>query len=368
MTPWQRYEADRAHPDFVRDPAQERTVRALQDLYDRLVRNPPSMPGPGLLQRLGLRSSREPRWPQVDGLYLWGDVGRGKTYLMDLFYETLPFPEKQRLHFHRFMQMVHRRLGELPEVQDPLARVAREFAWDTRVLCFDEFHVSDITDAMLLGGLLRGLFGHGVTLVATSNIPPRELYRDGLQREQFVPAIDLLEAHTRVLELDGDTDFRLRFLAQAELYHWPLDADGDQRLRQEFERLAPEKPVFDTEITVEGRPIPARGLADDTAWFEFTALCDGPRGQADYIELARSFHSVLVGNVPVLDESRENQARRFIALVDEFYDHGVKLILSADASPEALYQGNRLRFEFERTLSRLHEMQSHEYLAGAHRA
>ena len=345
-------------------------MRALQDLHERLVSTPSqrSVSGGGLLERLGLRSRPMSTWPRVQGLYLWGGVGRGKTYLVDVFHETLPMPQKRRLHFHRFMQMVHHRLRDLEDVQDPLDIVASEFARETRVLCFDEFFVSDITDAMLLGGLLRGLFREGVTLVATSNIPPAGLYKDGLQRERFLPAIELLEKHTAVIELEGDTDYRLRYLEQAELYHWPLDEAADEVLTEEFVHLAPEAPTFNTELVVEGRSIAARGLADDVAWFDFSAVCDGPRGQADYIELARTFHSVLISNVPVLDEARENQARRFIALVDEFYDHGVKLILSAEVPPERLYQGKRLCFEFERTLSRLQEMQSHAYLAGAHRA
>lgn len=366
-TPWQRYQADLEHPDFSHDPAQEQAVRALDDLYQRLLRvseEPPRRGG--LLSRIGLGARPRQTWPRVTGLYLWGGVGRGKTYLVDIFHDSLTFPEKRRLHFHRFMQMVHHRLRDLERVQDPLDVVAREFARDTRVLCFDEFFVSDITDAMLLAGLLRGLFREGVTLVATSNIPPAALYKDGLQRERFLPAIDLLREHTEVMEVAGDTDYRLRFLEQAELYHWPLDEAADEVLNEEFVHLAPDTPEFNTALQVEGRSISARGLADDVAWFDFAAICDGPRGQADYIELARTFHSVLVSNVPALDETRENQARRFIAMVDEFYDHGVKLILSAEVPLESLYQGKRLQFEFERTRSRLQEMQSQAYLAGAH--
>lgn len=366
-TPWQRYQADLEHPDFSHDPAQEQAVRALEDLHQRLVRasaEPP--PRAGLLSRIGLGARPRQTWPRLKGLYLWGGVGRGKTYLVDIFHDSLPFPEKRRLHFHRFMQMVHHRLRDLERVQDPLDVIAREFARDTRVLCFDEFFVSDITDAMLLGGLLRGLFREGVTLVATSNIPPADLYKDGLQRERFLPAIDLLKEHTDVMEVAGDTDYRLRFLEQAELYHSPLDEAAEEVLNEEFVHLAPDTPEFNTELQVEGRSIQVRGLADDVAWFDFAAICDGPRGQADYIELARTFHSVLVSNVPALDENRENQARRFIAMVDEFYDHGVKLILSAEVPLESLYQGKRLQFEFERTRSRLQEMQSQAYLAGAH--
>jgi len=365
-TPWQRYQADLEHPEFVADPAQQAAVEALQDLHDRLRQTPVPAPSGGLLRRLGLRRGNTRIWTPVKGLYLWGGVGRGKTYLMDIFHDTLPIPEKQRLHFHRFMQMVHHRLRDLGNTQNPLDIIAREFARETRVLCFDEFFVSDITDAMLLAGLLRGLFQEGVTLVATSNIPPERLYKDGLQRVRFLPAIELLKSHTRVMELEGETDYRLRYLEQAELYHWPLDDDAETVLHDEFVHLAPDTPTFDTGLTIEGRVIPVRGVADDVVWFDFAAICAGPRGHADYIELARMFHSVLISNVPALDETREDQARRFVALVDEFYDHGVKLILSAEVPLERLYQGTRLRFEFERTHSRLQEMQSHAYLASAH--
>lgn len=272
------------------------------------------------------------------------------------------------MHFHRFMHGVHRQLKGIREREDPLALVAEEFAADARVLCFDEFFVADITDAMILGGLLDALFGRGVTLVATSNVPPAELYRDGLQRERFLPAIRLLETHTRVLELDSDTDYRLRYLRTARTYHAPADAAADAALEEEFRHLAPERPHYDGSILVEGRKIPVRARADDVVWFDFGAICDGPRSQVDYIEVAREFHTVLVSGVPVLDGAREEAARRFISLVDEFYDRNVKLLISAARHPEGLYQGKRLRFEFQRTVSRLQEMQSLEYLGRPHKA
>jgi cell division protein ZapE len=236
------------------------------------------------------------------------------------------------------------------------------------VLCFDEFFVADITDAMLLAGLLEELFARGVTLVATSNVEPDQLYRDGLQRQRFLPAIALLKRHVRVINVDGGTDHRLRLLEQAELYHSPLDAGADASLERSFASLAPEQGRADVELQVEGRVIRARRVADDVAWFEFDELCEGPRSQNDYIELAREFHAILLGNVPVFTADREDAARRFINLVDELYDRDVKLVVSAAAAPGELYRGTRLYLEFQRTASRLTEMQSREYLGREHRA
>ncbi|MDZ7809125.1 MAG: cell division protein ZapE [Arhodomonas sp.] len=369
--PLEHYREVLGRGEFVADPAQARAVEALDDLHRRLVSAPESAsPGPGGLRGLlrRLRGGAPEREPEP-GVYLWGGVGRGKTWLMDIFYECLPFEYKRRLHFHRFMRAVHNRLKALRERQDPLEIIAEEWAADTRVLCFDEFFVSDIADAMILAGLLRGLFRRGVTLVATSNIPPVELYRDGLQRERFVPAIELLERHTQVINVDGDTDYRLRFLEQAEIYHTPLDEGADAVLAEDFEHVRPEgSPVErDTTLEVEGREIAVRRLGEGVVWFDFGAVCRGPRSQNDYIEIARQFHTVVISGVPVFERASEDDARRFIHLVDEFYDRAVKLIVSAAAAPEALYRGRRLGFEFERTASRLIEMQSHSYLALPHR-
>lgn len=233
---------------------------------------------------------------------------------------------------------------------------------------FDEFFVSDIGDAMILAELLQHLFERGVTLVATSNVEPERLYENGLQRRRFLPAIELLKTHTRIHNLDSEIDHRLRLLERAEIYHSPLDGAAERSLAASFTSLAPDVPQDDVVLEIENRPIRARRVSEDVAWFEFAELCEGPRSQNDYIELARIFHAVLVGNVPRFTPRSEDAARRFIALVDEFYDHNVKLILSAEAPIEALYEGEKLRFEFERTRSRLLEMQSHEYLARTHRA
>ena len=357
------YENHLAGHGHVRDPAQAQIVELLADLQDRLLAAPPPKRG---LAKLLSRERNGP--PGVTGLYLWGGVGRGKTFLMDLFFESLSIDAKRRAHFHRIMKDVHERLRALGDIEDPLATVARDMAAEARVLCFDEFFVSDIGDAMILGRLLRGLFENGVTLVATSNTRPDDLYRDGLQRQQFLPAIAALNAHTRVVELAGDTDYRLKLLQQAGTYLTPDDDSARARLRAFFRESASSQVEEDQELEINGRVLKARRRAKGIAWFDFSELCDGPRSQADYIEIARWYPTIVLSGVPELDEFRENQARRFIGLVDEFYDRHVKLIVSADRPPDMLYSGNRLRFEFERTVSRLIEMQSMEYLHLPHLA
>ncbi|MBU3069719.1 AFG1 family ATPase [Aestuariicella sp. G3-2] len=369
-TPLERYQADLKKDGFNYDPAQEMAVELLQDLYDRLVSAWQQEQAPkGFVGRLkGVFASESQRELQR-GLYFWGGVGRGKTYLMDNFYESLPFSDKMRAHFHRFMRRVHQELRSLDGQKNPLNTVADRLAKEARVICFDEFFVSDITDAMILGTLMQALFDRGVSLVATSNIVPDGLYKDGLQRARFLPAIDMLNKHTLVVNVDGGVDYRLRALEQAELYHFPLDAEADASLLASFESLVPDKNEIraNTSIEVEGRPIRARFEADDVVWFDFMALCDGPRSQNDYIELAKEYHAVLVANVPALARDTDDQARRFINMVDEFYDRNVKLIISAANPLAEIYGGGKLSFEFERTVSRLLEMQSQEYLAAPHR-
>jgi cell division protein ZapE len=319
--------------------------------------------------RPGGRSSFLERWrgvrrvEPVEGLYVWGGVGRGKTWLMDLFFETLKEVRKRRIHFHRMMAYVHGRLGRLKGIEDPIASIADDISQRTRVLCFDEFFVSDIGDAMILGRLLDALFERGVTLVATSNAAPEDLYKDGLQRARFLPAIELLNRHTEVVHMAGDADYRLRLLQQAGTY---LDHDGTDttpRLEHFFSECAHSELKSDAALDVNGRPIIARRVAKGIAWFSFGELCDGPRSQADYIELARWYPTVIVDGVPCFEGKNDDAARRFISLVDEFYDRRVKLILSAAAAPAELYTAQRLAFEFERTASRLTEMQSEEYLS-----
>ncbi len=353
------YQRSIAELGYQADPAQQRAVVALE----RVRRDLAARTTAGRLRRwLAGERHRAP----VQGLYLWGGVGRGKTFVMDLFFESVPGDRKLRYHFHRLMYRVHRRLAALGERRDPLDTVARELAGQASLLCFDEFFVSDIADAMILGRLLERLFARGVTLVATSNIPPDELYRDGLQRQKFLPAIELIKRHTDVMEVDGGVDFRLRVLEKAEIYHWPLDAGAETSLARSFAAIAPDAGTEGQPIEILGRKIPTRRRADGIVWFDFDVLCGGPRSQDDYIELARAFQTVILSDVPVLDTMQDDAARRFIALVDEFYDRRVKLILSAAAPIEQLYAGRRLAPAFERTASRLYEMQSQDYLGARH--
>jgi cell division protein ZapE len=357
FTPLARYRAEIERLGWTRDPAQEAVAERLDQLHRALIGwRPPRR-----------RLFAKPRGvTPVRGLYLWGDTGRGKTWLVDLFYKCLPFPEKTRRHFHRFMADVHADLGKHRDHADPLALVADGLATRARILCFDEFFVADIADAMILGTLFEKLFARGVTLVATSNVPPQELYRDGLQRARFLPAIAQLEEHTEVVHIGGEVDYRLRLLEQAEIYHSPLDHAAEDGLAALFAAAAPEDTRNRGKLRVLGREIAVRCRADGVVWFDFSEICGGPRSQADYIEIARSFHTVLVAGVPRFTAEHENEARRFIALVDEFYDRNVKLILSAAVPLEALYGGQRLDFEFKRATSRLMEMRSHAYLAAPH--
>jgi len=358
------YEDSLSREGHVRDSAQLDVIERLEDLQQRIQAHKPSPRG--LLGLLSL--NRQPTPSGVKGLYIWGGVGRGKTFLMDLFFDSLDIEKKKRIHFHRMMHDVHDRLLALDDIEDPLDKVADGIARETQVLCFDEFFVSDIADAMILGRLLDGLFRRGVTLVATSNSRPDDLYQEGLQRRRFLPAIDLIKVNTDVIHMDSGTDYRLRLLKKAGTFMTPDDEQANQKLSFFFDESATSQIRSDRELEINGRSIVARKCAKGIAWFDFAALCDGPRSQSDYIELARWYPSVIVSGVPVLDPMREDQARRFIALVDEFYDRRVKLILSAQAKAEYLYTGKRLTFEFNRTASRLIEMQSSEYLALPHLA
>ena len=302
----------------------------------------------------------------VKGVYLWGPVGRGKSFLMDAFFRLVRIERKRRIHFHRFMQEVHRRLRSLQGQPDPLRVVARDTARQVRLLCLDELHVGDIGDAMLMRGLLEGLFDLGTVLLTTSNQHPDELYLHGLQRAQFVPAIALLKQHLEVIELEGDSDYRLRTLEKAGVYHFPLGEAAEAAQKAAFLGVAGEPGESDVELEIDGRSILARHTGPGTAWFGFAELCDEPRGTADYIELARRYHTVLISGVPKFRASMTESLRRFTWLVDEFYDRRVKLILSADAPVEALYQGVDSRPDIARTRSRLIEMQTPRYLSEAH--
>jgi cell division protein ZapE len=359
MSPEQRYQAA-LDQGFQPDPAQAQAIAALQSVYTQLLASPRKS---SWLDNLAGSLTGKPHknaWPWVKGCYFWGGVGRGKTWLMDIFYDSLPFPEKQRTHFHRFLLDIHARRKAYPEARDPLLLIARDIAASTRVLCFDEFFVSDIADAMILGRLMEALFDRGVTLVTTSNIEPDGLYKDGLKRDNFLPAIAVLKANVSVLNIDSGLDYRLRQLTQVPMYHCPTFPPS---FAAWFAHINHDKLEPSPEIHLHDRPIPVLRHGPEAAWFDFAALCDGPRAVADYIELSGLFHTVVLENVPILGLNGEDPARRFIHLVDEFYDRNVKLCLCAAVPLDQLYQGEKLRFEFARTRSRLTEMQSAEYLS-----
>ncbi len=360
--PSAQYAAGVASEEWLADPTQQDALAELDRIHDALLAQAGNEDG--FVRRLFARL--RPSKP-IRGLYLWGGVGRGKTFLTELLFEALPIARKRRLHFHRFMADVHARLRATRGVRDPLRIVARDLAVDARLLVLDECVVSDIGDAMLLGHLLELLFARGVTLVATSNIAPRDLYKDGLQRAQFLPAIAAIERNCTVLRLDGAHDYRLQHLKYAATWCVPADAASEERLRASFEKFAMGLPRLPDTLHINDRPIIAKAHADGIVWFDFAALCEGPRAVADYIEIAREYHTVLVSNVPVFDGLSEDAAKRFVLMIDEFYDRHVNLLASAAAAPVALYRGRRYAAEFARTESRLIDMQSDDYLALEHR-
>jgi len=347
---------------FEPDPAQLAALKYFQALSSRLQQPVQKGRIARLRKKLGKHETTQ------RGLYLWGGVGRGKTWLMDMFFDALPFDKKLRLHFRHFMREIHDELTQLAGQRDPLLIVAKHFARRTRVLCLDELYVEDITDAMILYRLLDALNTQGIALVFTSNLAPAELYQNGLQREHFLPAIKLIETGTEVIQLNGDTDHRLRKLKQAHTWFSPLNTASERAIEQRFNELAPGTTLIDTPLQINHRQIGCRRRVDDVAWFDFYQLCHGPRASADYIELARQFHTVFVSGVPGMGENEEEWAHRFINMVDEFYDRRVKLLITADNEPAHLYHGRRHTFDFQRTVSRLMEMRSDDYLAQAHRS
>lgn len=344
---------------FETDPHQQAVLEKLEDLRARL------------LQRRASRGALERLLPWVGshtaerGVYLWGKVGRGKTWLMDLFFRSLPFQDKSRTHFYHFMQTLHGALSTLRGKSEPLEAVAVKLAQSNRLICLDELFVSDIGDAMLLGPLFDRLFTHGVTLVVTSNSPPDELYKDGLQRARFLPAIAQIKSHMDVVELDHPHDYRLRYLALQTTWFSAGDPQTEVKLHSLFRKMNAGVDVEPGALTINQHELHPRYLSKHAVWFDFEELCDGPRGPADYIELARRYDVVVVTNVPMLDEEHDNQVLRFVALIDEFYDRNVKLIISAAGPIRELYRGTRRSHEFSRAVSRLSEMQSQEYLGRA---
>ncbi|SPZ64934.1 AFG1-like ATPase [Serratia quinivorans] len=371
QSPLSRYQRLLAAGEYQADEVQMEAVTQLDHIYQALLQQTPAVSAPaaglrGKLNRWLGKSSETTQQRPVQGLYMWGGVGRGKTWLMDMFFHSLSGERKLRLHFHRFMLRVHEELTELQGQENPLEIIADGFKAQTDVLCFDEFFVSDITDAMLLATLLQALFARGITLVATSNIPPNDLYRNGLQRARFLPAIDLINEFCDVMNVDAGIDYRLRTLTQAHLYLTPLDEQTRLTMDRMFVKLAGKQGEAAPVLQINHRPLQAINAVDGVLAVDFHTLCEEARSQLDYIALSRLYHSVILYNVRVMGPLKENTARRFLALVDEFYERHVKLVIAAEASMFDIYQGERLKFEYQRCLSRLQEMQSEEYLKLPH--
>ena len=343
---------------YMADAAQMTAASALQTLYTNLLYF--KVDRSSTFKRL-LSPPKPPK-----GVYFWGGVGRGKSFLMDCFYDSVPYRRKKRLHFHSFMQQIHRDLEKYKGETDPMLKMAAAIAKDVRLLCFDEFHVSDIADAMILGRLLEGLFSQGVIIVMTSNYPPDRLYPNGLHRESFLPAIALLNKHLDVFEVDAGVDYRLRALEQVEIYHHPSDDAAERKMLDYFRMVAGEEGKEGGQISVLDRDIATLRRGHGVIWFDFKTLCGGPRSQNDYLEISRSYHTVLLSHIPRMTQHQSSEARRFTWLVDVFYDNKVKLIATADCPADELYVEGTQASEFKRTVSRLTEMNSREYLAQPH--
>ena len=356
-SPLEKYTQAIESGQFMPDEAQAQAVQELDRVWTELFTRYKST-------KTAFRRFRRQTSPK--GVYMWGGVGRGKTWLMDQFYDSIPFRRKTRLHFHHFMQQVHKELNKLSGQRNPLELVADQIYKNAVVICFDEFFVSNVTDAMILSDLFQKLFERGVTLVATSNIAPEGLYKNGIHRDRFLPTIALVQQHCAVLNVDAGVDYRLRVLKQAQLFKYPLTDDAHAWMNERFQALTHTQIPCNTSIIINSRVVETLGHTEDVLWCEFSELCFKPRSPADFIEIANIYNTVLVSNVPHLTDFLSEGTRRFIYLVDEFYDRGVKLLLTSEDSIVELYQGERLAFEIERTRSRLLEMQSDEYLHSEH--
>ena len=358
-----KFEENIANKNFSPDAAQREIVEVLSVLQTDLMHEY-SRPLNFLSSKIKLSNFNK----KIDGVYIWGEVGRGKTYLMDLFFETLPFDQKMRLHFHRLMHKVHEELKLFSGKADPIKHVARKISKNAKVMCIDEFFVNDIGDAMILATLLEELFNQKVCLVITSNVQPNSLYANGLQRQNFLPAIKILESNCKIVKLRSQMDYRLRELEKNLVFFSPSNELSDRKMEDIFDNLLnPSESSFTScELNIQGRKILAYRSSNNIVWFLFEDICEGPRSQNDYIQISREFHTVMVSKIPELTVASEGAARRFISMVDEFYDRNVKLIIASNSPIENIYKGIQLIFEFERTKSRLIEMQSVEYLSRSH--
>lgn len=357
MTPLLYYQQQIDSNLIEKDPQQREVILELQSIYDQLIKQDRATQSwwGRLLHPI------TPAQP-INGLYLWGSVGVGKTFLMDLFFSCLPI-KKMRRHFHQFMRDIHTQMKQWQGTKNPLDRIAKNIAADTRVLCFDEFMVDDIADAMILANLFKALFAQRICLIASSNVRPDDLYKNGLQRELFLPAIDMIKQNTHVFHMVSHHDYRLTHHNPAGVYFFPLGQQAEINMEKCFAHFSHQLPVSSADIELLGRPVHIHKQAGNTIWFDFLALCDIPRSQNDYLELAKKYKTVLISNIPVIRANQPNLITSFINLIDIFYDARLRVIISAAADVEELYPEGQLRFAFARTQSRLIEMQSVDYFA-----
>ena len=367
------YKALTSRNDFYSDKAQLEAIDFFEQIYSN-ISGEKKISG-SLFNNVVLSAFKKEKSPQTLGLYLWGGVGRGKTFLMDLFFNKLPIKNKKRIHFHRFMNETHELLKNYKNTEDPLKKIAKDISKKTKVLCFDEFFVNDIGDAMILSNLLKYLFHFNVVIIFTSNTEPKNLYKDGLQRDKFLPAIELIGNYTNIVHLKDGQDYRLLKIKSSNLYFTPCSEDNDQEMQLYFNSIAPDwfnwftrKPVFEgATIPLNNRDIDVRFLSSNTVWFKFQIICGDGRSQNDYIEISKIYQNVFISDVPKMDNNSIDEARRFINMIDEFYDRNVKVIISAETSIDNLCDIQKINKDFERTKSRLNEMQSSDYMKKEHK-
>lgn len=372
MTPEQSYQNAINQLGFMPDKRQAEAVQLTQNLYLKLIKQQQIVLSDNFLQRISQAIRQKLPFSNpaqsIKGLYFWGGVGQGKTWLIDSFFNTLPFNRKRRIHFHHLMQEVHEQLKILPKTPDPLRIVAKQLAQQYDIMCIDEFHVQDITDAMLLAGLLKALYAHGVILVTTANTAPDELYKNGLQRERFLPAIDLLKQNSKVFELNSNTDYRSLLFEKEGYYHTPLNEHNADMMLQHFISISNHAPIDSIAIEINQRPIqtiasyhPEDKYPESVIWFEFNDICNTARSSSDYLLIAKRYTHILIANIYSMDEQKDDVAKRFMHLIDALYDNHCFLVISASAEPEDLYHGRKLKMSFQRTASRLKEMRSKLY-------
>lgn len=363
MTPLEAYQKHLNQNEFQEDTAQARGVELTQALYEKLLQTDSAKSQNKLFSFFTKTKTQN-----IQGLYFWGGVGRGKSMIIDSFFDCLPFTQKRRIHFNHFMQAIHRQLRILPKTPDPIKVIAKDLAEKYRLICIDEFHVDDITDAMIMAGFLEAIFNEGIILVTTSNIEPDQLYKNGLQRDRFLPAIELIKMHTVVFHLASETDYRLQLLEQQGTYHVVAPYQSAEIMESYLTKLANTKIERNLMIEINDREIRCRAVTENQIWFEFSDICQTPRSSSDYIHLTQEYQTIMVSNIPAMTDGQNDVVQRFIQFIDAVYDHNVKFIATALAEPNELYSGDSLKFPFERTISRLHEMRSDSYLAKPHTA